>query len=167
VCDVGSMAQVVCPWISATDRARLEAIVGRSQPRPKAGGAGSDHPGLGRPADRRRGRKGCAGVGRPAVCVGSGVSPKPASTACSAMRPASRARLAWTTLLWEVRILASMRQVRLMLCHIRCFSEAHSDWSLKPGQVKSQPKEATHEQRNTSVRAYRCRGPCRARPRQR
>ena len=27
MCDVGSMAQVVCPWVSATDRARLEAIV--------------------------------------------------------------------------------------------------------------------------------------------
>jgi transposase len=27
MCDIGWMAQVVCPWVSATDRARLEAIV--------------------------------------------------------------------------------------------------------------------------------------------
>jgi transposase len=27
MCDVGSMAQVVCPWVSAADRARLAAIV--------------------------------------------------------------------------------------------------------------------------------------------
>ena len=38
----------------------------RSQPRPEARGAGSDHPRLGRAAERRRGRR-RAGVGRPAV----------------------------------------------------------------------------------------------------
>ena len=63
----GAWLRLVCPLVSAADRARLEAIVGRSQPCPEARGAGADHPGA-RPT-------GCsvaevarrAGVGRPAV----------------------------------------------------------------------------------------------------
>ena len=54
---LGSMAQIVCPWVSAEDRARLEAIVGDRNRAQKQGGAGSDHLGLGRPAERRPGRQ--------------------------------------------------------------------------------------------------------------
>ena len=88
------MAHIVCPLVSAEDRAGLEAVVAdRNCAQKHVARAriilGSAH----RLSVAEIARR--AGVGRPACGAGSGASPRPGSTACCGTRPASPARHPW------------------------------------------------------------------------
>jgi hypothetical protein len=94
-CDAGRMAQTVCPLVPAEDRARLEAIIADRNRAQKHVGAGSDHPGLGRSPDRRRGRQACPR--RPAGGLALATPLRRSRRVDCGTPPANRARRRWAT----------------------------------------------------------------------